>query len=109
MHKAIKFWPVAGKFAKELFDFSIRRDVTGEDEFAAEFLCHLDHAVLDPVPLIGERQFGALSLHRLSCTVGNRAVAEDAGNKNAFICQKSHVFLSSNWLRTADAARIITQ
>ena len=90
VNKAVKSIPVFAQIDEQLIDIIIAADVALKNQFAAKSLGHILHTAVYPFTLIGESEFRTFAVHGLCDTVGDRAVADHAGNQNAFVGQKSH-------------------
>jgi len=90
MHQPVQAIPVLPERGKQAVDLGVVLDVEREHERAAEVRGHLRHALLETFVLVRECEFRALTVHRLRDTVGDRAVAQQAGDEDAFAGKKTH-------------------
>ena len=91
MHQTVQAIPVLPQVDEQLLDIVIAADIALEDQFAAKLLCHFLNTPKHPLALVGKSQFGAFTIHGLRDAIGNRAVADHAGDQNSLVGQKSHV------------------
>ena len=64
---------------------------------ATKFFGQRFNALLEGVPLVGQRYFSALRGDRLGDALGNRAIVRDAHDQTAFACHQCarwHVFVA---------------
>jgi hypothetical protein len=71
-------------------------DIAIEDQRRAEIGGKLGDAVLEALAHIAEGQFGALRMAGLGNAVGDRAVAQHAGDQQFFASRKTHKSLTKN-------------
>jgi hypothetical protein len=64
--------------------------VEREQQRTVELRCELGDTLLEAFVLEGEGEFSALAMHRLGDAVGDRAIAQQARDQNAFTGEKSH-------------------
>src|SRR5690606_37623143 len=72
-------------------DLCVLGNIHRAAEAATELVGHGLDARLELVPLVGERQLGALARHRLCDAPGDRALAREADDQHTLAVQKSHV------------------
>ena len=90
VHQAVHAVPDSAEFGEQPGDFVVARDVAGKHQPAAEIGGHVGDTVLEAVVLVGKREFGALAMTGSGDAIGDRTVAEQAGNENALSRQKTH-------------------
>ena len=74
----------------DFMNFVVALHVALEHEFGIELGGHLADTLFEAFVLVSEGELGAFAMHGLCNAVGNRAVAEQSGNQNAFSCEKAH-------------------
>ena len=109
VHQAVEPVPALGEAREQPVDLLVGRDVAGKDDVAAELGGHLRDALLEAVVLVGERERRAFAAAGARDPVGDRTVAEDAGDQDALVVEKAHSAAPSSrdyrgWLPGGDAA-----
>jgi hypothetical protein len=82
MHKAVEPVPVAPEVGEQPVDVGIAGDVAGKHAVAAELGGERDDTVLHAFTLVGERHLRTLACAGLRDAVGDRPVAEHAGDQD---------------------------
>src|SRR6185295_3031015 len=82
VHQPIQAVPAFADLGIELLNLLVARYVAWKDEIAAELGRERYHTVVDAFALISEGQGSTFALHRLGDAVGDRAIAQHAGNQD---------------------------
>ena len=86
-------------------DLRVVRHVHVEDGVGSELGRDLGDALLEAIPDVGEREFGALALARLGDAVGDGAIGQDAGDEQPLALQETHVRIDREVKESADSRR----
>ena len=87
---AIEAIPRFSKLRKQCGNLLVAGDIAGKDQVRAKFRRHFFHPFAHAFTLVGKRQFRSFAMHGLGDAVGNRTVAQQAGDQNPLVRQHSH-------------------
>jgi len=90
VQQAVEPAPFAFQRFEQRRDVVVARHVAAQDRRGAEFRGKLDHAILQVVVDVGERERGAFALARARHAMGDRAVRQHAGDQDLAVGQQSH-------------------
>ena len=100
---AIQTIPGLLQCGKHCGNFFVVADIAGEDQIRAKFRRHFLHPLAHAFTLVRKRQLCTFSMHCFGNAIGNRAIAQHAGNQNSFVCQHSHAMtFKSSFGRSAN-------
>src|SRR5690606_18160660 len=95
VHGDVQRIPVLAEARGQRFDFLIAGDVQRQHDVRAEFPGELLDARLELVADVGEREFRALTAHRLGDAPRDRTVGRESGYQRALALEKTHLLFPS--------------
>ena len=93
--EAVETLPALAEFGEQALDLRVVADVAVERQVGAETGGDLGDAVLEALPDVAERKFGAFAMTGLRDAVGDRAMVQHARDEQTLAGKKSHAVLRS--------------
>jgi hypothetical protein len=84
VHQSVETVPTCGHRCHQVRNLGVVGDITGKDEAGAAFRCQVGNPILEALALVGERQFGPLSLTPAGNAVGDRPVRQQSQDQDPF-------------------------